>query len=107
MTMLADVVDAVVGASPPWNVSGRPSLADMGLTLDEVIDALHADDTGGATCESERWLLEWSSTGSAPGSPNWNGPSNTPWTSSRTAEPADAASYPDHEAHHRGAPSLG
>ena len=34
------------------------ALQDMGLTLDEVIDALHAHDTGGATCESERWRLE-------------------------------------------------
>jgi DNA-binding transcriptional MerR regulator len=34
------------------------ALQDMGLTLDEVIDALHAHDTGGATCQSERWRLE-------------------------------------------------
>ncbi|MGW4058577.1 MerR family transcriptional regulator [Amycolatopsis sp. NPDC004747] len=34
------------------------ALQDMGLTLDEVIDALRAHDTGGATCESERWRLE-------------------------------------------------
>jgi DNA-binding transcriptional MerR regulator len=34
------------------------ALQDMGLTLDEVIDALHAHDAGGATCESERWRLE-------------------------------------------------
>jgi DNA-binding transcriptional MerR regulator len=34
------------------------ALQDMGLTLDEVIDALHAHDTGDATCESERWRLE-------------------------------------------------
>jgi DNA-binding transcriptional MerR regulator len=34
------------------------ALQDMGLTLDEVIDALHTHDTGGATCESERWRLE-------------------------------------------------
>jgi hypothetical protein len=27
-------------------------------SLDEVIDALHAHDTGEATCESERWRLE-------------------------------------------------
>jgi hypothetical protein len=26
--------------------------------LDEVIDALHAHDAGGATCRSERWRLE-------------------------------------------------
>jgi DNA-binding transcriptional MerR regulator len=34
------------------------ALQDLGLTLDEVIDALHAHDVGGATCESERWRLE-------------------------------------------------
>jgi DNA-binding transcriptional MerR regulator len=34
------------------------ALQDMGLTLDEIIDALHAHDTGDATCESERWRLE-------------------------------------------------
>ena len=34
------------------------ALQDMGFTLDEVIDALHAHDTGGATCDSERWRLE-------------------------------------------------
>jgi DNA-binding transcriptional MerR regulator len=33
-------------------------LQQLGLTLDEVIDALHAGDAGGATCESERWRLE-------------------------------------------------
>lgn len=30
----------------------------LGMTLDEVADALHAHDRGGATCESERWRLE-------------------------------------------------
>ncbi|HEU5473332.1 MAG TPA: MerR family transcriptional regulator [Actinophytocola sp.] len=34
------------------------ALQDMGFTLDEVIDALHAHDTGGATCDSERWRLQ-------------------------------------------------
>jgi DNA-binding transcriptional MerR regulator len=34
------------------------ALQDMGLTLDEVIDALQTHDAGGATCESERWRLE-------------------------------------------------
>jgi DNA-binding transcriptional MerR regulator len=33
-------------------------LQNLGFTLDEVIDALHAHDTGLATCESERWRLE-------------------------------------------------
>jgi DNA-binding transcriptional MerR regulator len=34
------------------------ALQDLGFTLDEVIDALHAHDSGGATCESERWRLQ-------------------------------------------------
>ncbi|MGH3876533.1 MAG: MerR family transcriptional regulator [Actinophytocola sp.] len=34
------------------------ALQDMGFTLDEVIDALHAHDAGGTTCDSERWRLE-------------------------------------------------
>jgi DNA-binding transcriptional MerR regulator len=34
------------------------ALQHLGLTLDEVIDALHAHDQGGATCDSERWRLE-------------------------------------------------
>ena len=33
-------------------------LQQLGFTLDEVIDALHATDRGGATCASERWRLE-------------------------------------------------
>jgi DNA-binding transcriptional MerR regulator len=33
-------------------------LQALGLTLDEVIDALHATDTGELSCESERWRLE-------------------------------------------------
>ena len=33
-------------------------LQALGLTLDEVIDALHATDQGDATCASERWRLE-------------------------------------------------
>lgn len=33
-------------------------LQGLGWTLDEVIDALQAHDTGDATCESERWRLE-------------------------------------------------
>jgi DNA-binding transcriptional MerR regulator len=33
-------------------------LQALGLTLDEVIDALHAADSGTATCASERWRLE-------------------------------------------------
>jgi DNA-binding transcriptional MerR regulator len=34
------------------------ALQDLGFTLDEVIDALHAHDSGGATCDSERWRLQ-------------------------------------------------
>lgn len=33
-------------------------LQQMGLTLAEIIDALHAHDEGTATCESERWRLD-------------------------------------------------
>jgi DNA-binding transcriptional MerR regulator len=33
-------------------------LQALGLSLDEVIDALHATDAGDVTCESERWRLE-------------------------------------------------
>jgi DNA-binding transcriptional MerR regulator len=33
-------------------------LQDLGFTLDEVVDALHAHDRGDATCASERWRLE-------------------------------------------------
>jgi DNA-binding transcriptional MerR regulator len=46
---------------PPSTV-GRIRLARrlqaLGLSLDEVIDALHATDRGDATCASERWRLE-------------------------------------------------
>jgi DNA-binding transcriptional MerR regulator len=33
-------------------------LQQLGLTLDEVIDALHATDHGEVSCASERWRLE-------------------------------------------------
>ena len=33
-------------------------LQQLGFTLDEVIDALHANERGDASCESERWRLE-------------------------------------------------
>lgn len=33
-------------------------LQELGLTLDEVVDALHATDRGDATCSSQRWRLE-------------------------------------------------
>jgi DNA-binding transcriptional MerR regulator len=32
-------------------------LQDLGLTLDEITGALHAQHEGQATCESERWRL--------------------------------------------------
>jgi DNA-binding transcriptional MerR regulator len=34
------------------------TLQHMGLTLSEIIDALHAHDSGTMTCESELWRLE-------------------------------------------------
>jgi DNA-binding transcriptional MerR regulator len=33
-------------------------LQQLGFTLDEVIGALHAGDSGNASCASERWRLE-------------------------------------------------
>jgi DNA-binding transcriptional MerR regulator len=33
-------------------------LQGLGLTLDEVISALHANDEGHASCETQRWRLE-------------------------------------------------
>jgi DNA-binding transcriptional MerR regulator len=33
-------------------------MQSVGLTLDEIIDALSAHDAGRATCESERWRLD-------------------------------------------------
>ena len=33
-------------------------LQALGMTLDEIVDALRAHDSGGATCDSERWRLE-------------------------------------------------
>ena len=34
------------------------ALQNLGFTLEEVIDALHAHDSGTATCDSELWRLE-------------------------------------------------
>ena len=34
------------------------SLQRLGLTLDEVVDALRAHDAGGATCASEQWRFD-------------------------------------------------
>lgn|SRR5690554_4708047 len=33
-------------------------LQRLGFTLDEIVEALRAHDSGGATCDSERWRLE-------------------------------------------------
>lgn len=33
-------------------------LQALGMTLDEIVDALRAHDSGGTTCASERWRLE-------------------------------------------------
>jgi DNA-binding transcriptional MerR regulator len=33
-------------------------LQQLGFTLEEVIDALHANDRGTASCDSERWRLQ-------------------------------------------------
>jgi DNA-binding transcriptional MerR regulator len=46
------------GESTVERIRTAKALQDLGFTLDEVIDALHAHDTGGATCDSERWRLE-------------------------------------------------
>jgi DNA-binding transcriptional MerR regulator len=34
------------------------ALQNLGFTLDEIIEMLHAHDAGTATCESELWRLE-------------------------------------------------
>jgi DNA-binding transcriptional MerR regulator len=34
------------------------TLQQLSFTLDEIIDMLHAHDTGTATCDSERWRLD-------------------------------------------------
>jgi DNA-binding transcriptional MerR regulator len=34
------------------------ALQDLGMTLDEVVEALHVHDAGGATCAIEQWRLE-------------------------------------------------
>jgi DNA-binding transcriptional MerR regulator len=39
-------------------IRSAKALQDLGFTLDEVVDALQAHDTGDATCDSERWRLE-------------------------------------------------
>jgi DNA-binding transcriptional MerR regulator len=39
-------------------IRSAKALQDLGMTLDEVIDALKRHDTGEATCETERWRLD-------------------------------------------------
>ncbi|MBO3751742.1 MerR family transcriptional regulator [Streptosporangiaceae bacterium NEAU-GS5] len=39
-------------------IRSAKALQELGLTLDEVADALRAHDAGGATCDGERWRLE-------------------------------------------------
>ena len=34
------------------------ALQSLGFTLDEIVGAFHASDSGAATCETERWRLE-------------------------------------------------
>jgi DNA-binding transcriptional MerR regulator len=46
------------GASAVGRIRMAKTLQELGFTLDEVIDALQAHDTGTATCDSERWRLE-------------------------------------------------
>ena len=38
--------------------SAARQLQGLGLTVEEVVDALGSHDDGGATCASERWRLE-------------------------------------------------
>lgn len=46
------------GSSTVERIRMAKAMQDLGFTLDEVIDALHTHDAGGATCASERWRLE-------------------------------------------------
>ena len=48
----------VFGEATVERIRTAKALQDMGFTLDEVIDALHAHDAGDATCDSERWRLQ-------------------------------------------------
>jgi DNA-binding transcriptional MerR regulator len=45
-------------ASTVERIRMAKSLQHLGFTLDEVIDALRAHDTGQATCDSELWRME-------------------------------------------------
>ncbi|MCR6488042.1 MerR family transcriptional regulator [Amycolatopsis sp. OK19-0408] len=39
-------------------IRSAKALQELGFTLDEVVAALQAHDTGDATCATERWRLE-------------------------------------------------
>jgi DNA-binding transcriptional MerR regulator len=45
-------------ASTVERIRMAKALQELGFTLDEIVDALHAHDAGGATCASERPRLE-------------------------------------------------
>jgi DNA-binding transcriptional MerR regulator len=46
------------GASTVERIRAARDLQSLGFTLEEVIDALRAHDSGTATCDSELWRLE-------------------------------------------------
>ncbi|MFC4120787.1 MerR family transcriptional regulator [Nonomuraea zeae] len=48
----------IFGAAAVERIRTARGLQELGFTLDEVVDALRAHDTGGATCDGERWRLE-------------------------------------------------
>lgn len=45
-------------ASTVERIRTARTLQHLGFTLDEIIDALHAHDSGDATCASELWRLD-------------------------------------------------
>jgi DNA-binding transcriptional MerR regulator len=45
-------------ASAVERIRTARALQQLGLALDEIIDALRAHDSGTATCDSEMWRLE-------------------------------------------------
>jgi DNA-binding transcriptional MerR regulator len=45
-------------ASAVERIRQARALQNLGFTLEEVIDALRAHDSGAATCDSELWRLE-------------------------------------------------
>jgi DNA-binding transcriptional MerR regulator len=48
----------VYSQSTVERIRAARAMQNLGLTLDEVIDALSSHDAGGATCDSELWRLE-------------------------------------------------